>query len=76
MGMITITLNGSFGSRTQTFSAQSQGHAAAVAKAIDWMASGPMQEAIANDHRCHEDGIEPSEGFAGTGLMIKKTATA
>ncbi len=74
MGMITITLNGSFGHKSQTFSAQEEGHAAAIAHAINWLSSGPMQEAIINDHRCHADGIEPSKGFAQAGPLIKATA--
>jgi hypothetical protein len=76
MGMITITLNGSFGHRSQTFSAMDQGHAAAVAKAIGWLADRTMQEAIINDHRCHADGIEPKDGFAAAGPMLKKTEPA
>ena len=74
MGMIVINFKGSFSNCTMSFSAQEQGHAAALAKAIAWMASGPMQDAIANDHRCHAEGIEPKEGFAGIGPILKEPA--
>lgn len=77
MGMLVINLSGSFGSKSMSFSAMDGGHAEAVSKAIAWLASGPMQEAIINDHRCHEDGMEPREGFAHAGKIIgqKESAT-
>ena len=75
MGQITITLEGSFGARrTSTFTAMKVGHAQAVADAINYLAATEMPCAILNDHECHRDGIEPSEGFGGIGKVINKPA--
>ncbi len=71
MGMLTITLQGSFGNyRTKTFSAMKVGHAGAIAEALKYLAGEELPLAIRNDHECHKDGIEPSEGFAGTGKIL------
>jgi hypothetical protein len=73
MGMITITLQGSFGHyRSKTFTAMEVGHAGAVAEAIRYLASEEMPQAINNDHGCHRDGIEPSKGFGGMGPILAK----
>lgn len=71
MGQLVITLQGSFGNATAKFSAQDVGHAAAISEAIEYLARVEMPKAIANDHRCHRDGIEPAQGFAGAGKFIK-----
>ncbi len=63
MGMITVTLQGSFGFSTKQFSAMTGGHAQAIADAIRHLAEVEMPKAIRNDHECHRDGVEPSEGF-------------
>ena len=63
MGMITIKTMGSFGEKEETFSAESNGHAAAVAKAIDYLARSLLPWSIARDHRLHEDGEKPEEGW-------------
>lgn len=66
MGMIRIEVAGSFDREpAQAFSAEANGHAAAVAEAIRWLAGTVLPKAIANDHRCHTDGVAPSNGFAG-----------
>ncbi len=63
MGMLTIQARGSFKSETKTFSAQQHGHAHAVADAIAFLSQVVLPEAIANDHRCHDEGARPSDGF-------------
>jgi hypothetical protein len=65
MGILRIEARGSFAPFVKTFSAEKKGHAACIAEAISFLASGVLQEAIVNDHRCHTDGLAPSEGFAG-----------
>ena len=70
--MVSITLSGSFGSaRRKEFSALNGGHAQAVAEAINYLAEVELPKAIKNDHECHRDGIEPSQGFGklGTGIV-------
>lgn len=69
MGMITITLNGSFSFSTKQFSAQGKGHAFAIAEAIRWLAEEELPKAIVNDHECHRDGIEPGLGFGGKRIL-------
>jgi len=72
MGMLTITLQGSFGNyRTKNFSAMKVGHAGAIAEALQYLAAEELPRAIRNDHDCHKDGIEPSEGFAGKGKILE-----
>lgn len=63
MGMINIRAWGSFKAEEKTFSAQTHGHAQAVAEAIRFLSETVLPEAIANDHACHDDGIKPSNGF-------------
>lgn len=71
MGVITITFQGSFGTpRTERFSAMKIGHAGAIAEAIKYLAEHEMPNAIKNDHECHKDGIEPSDGFGGRGKVL------
>lgn len=71
MGQITIELNGSFGKfRSERFSAMKGGHAKAIADAINYLATIEMPKAIKNDHECHRDGIEPSEGFGELGQFL------
>lgn len=70
MGTITITMNGSFGGyRSKTVSAMQKGHAAAVAEAIDYLATEELPKAIKNDHECHSAGLEPEAGFGGLGRL-------
>ena len=63
MGTLTITTNGSFGFKQKTFSAMKNGHADAVAQAIEWLASEALPTSTALDHDLHEDGCKPNEGF-------------
>jgi hypothetical protein len=67
MGSIVLNIRGSFGYRNATFSAQSHGHAQAVADAAKYLLEVEMPKAIINDHACHSDGITPSEGFGKKG---------
>ncbi|KAF1008950.1 MAG: hypothetical protein GAK28_00582 [Luteibacter sp.] len=70
MGQITITFQGSFGSaRTKVFSAMSGGHAHAVGQAVAYLANDELPKAIKNDHECHRDGIQPSDGFGCLGKL-------
>ena len=66
MGMLTVDTRGSFGHTSKTFSAMKHGHAQAVAEAIAFLSQVVLPEAIANDHRCHDDGSKPSGGFERT----------
>lgn len=74
MGMITVTLNGSFGFSTKQFTAVTGGHAQAIGDAIKHLVEVELPRAIKNDHECHRDGIEPNEGFGRLGVGIVKPA--
>ena len=63
MGMLKIETLGSFKHESKTFSAMDHGHAHAVADAITFLSNVVLPEAIANDHKCHDDGARPSRGF-------------
>jgi len=70
MGTINININGSFVSKfgikasTESFSAQANGHADAVARAIEYLSAEVLPRATALDHDLHDQGAQPSEGFA------------
>ncbi len=66
MGLIKIVTAGSFGGHNKTFSAQTHGHVDAVAQAIKWLAEDLLSEANVNDHKCHDQGIKPSDGWDHT----------
>lgn len=63
MGTLRIDTVGSFPHRNRTFYAQGHGHAHAVAEAIAWLSSELLPAAIELDHRLHETGAKPDEGF-------------
>ena len=63
MGMITITTAGSFGQKSRIVSAMGHGHAHAVAEAIEYLSVELMKEAINLDHKLHEQGQRPEQGF-------------
>ncbi len=65
MGMITITVAGSFGRKngSRNFSALKHGHADAVAQAIQYLAEDVLPFATALDHQLHSEGENPSHGF-------------
>ena len=63
MGQITISTNGSFGNDTETFTAVYNGHADAVAQAIEYISKKTLPEAIALDHKLHDEGSQPIRGF-------------
>lgn len=63
MGQITVTTNGSFGQKTRQFQAIANGHADAVAQAIEYLAAELLPDSIAQDHDAHDQGAKPKEGF-------------
>jgi len=63
MGMITITTNGSFGQKRKEFKAITNGHADAVAQAIEYLSGKLLPESIESDHFLHDQGEKPAEGF-------------
>lgn len=63
MGQIIIETYGSFGRNGRDFSAMSNGHADAVAQAIEWLASELLPLATAKDHELHDEGVKPDDGF-------------
>lgn len=63
MGTITIQTNGSFGQKTKSFKAITNGHADAVAQAIEWLSGELLPDSISQDHELHNDGCKPENGF-------------
>lgn len=63
MGIINIDLQGSFPQEHASFSAMKHGHAAAVAKAIQWLAEFILPRAIKQDHELQEKGFFPEDTF-------------
>lgn len=72
MGLITITTEGSFGTSKKTFSAMTNGHADAVAQAIEYLAGEMLPESTAQDHALHQDGCFPKDGFKRKALAGKE----
>lgn len=67
MGMMQIRTWGSFPANDKTFSAMERGHAHAVAEAIAFLSNVVLPEAIERDHRLHEKGAKPTQGFDRAG---------
>lgn len=65
MGIIRIETSGSFPGRNETFRAQTNGHAQAVAEAIRWLADEVLPEAIEHDHGLHDRGVRPDDRSFG-----------
>lgn len=65
MGMITVSVQGSFGKKngTKTFSAIDHGHADAVAQAIQFLSGDILPFATGLDHEIHAEGDRPRNGF-------------
>lgn len=65
MGMITVSVQGSFGRKngSKTFSASDHGHADAVAQAIQFLSGDLLPFATSLDHQIHEEGEKPNKGF-------------
>lgn len=63
MGIITITTAGSFGQKTKTFKAITNGHADAVAQALEYLSGELLPESITQDHELHENGAKPEKGW-------------
>jgi hypothetical protein len=70
MGMIEISVRGSFGPdcTTRTFSALEHGHAHAVAKAIEWLSGELLPNAVSRDHQLANEGKGPIHGFGRHGI--------
>jgi len=64
MGVLTISTRGSFETpKTVHFTAQTNGHAHAVAQAIQYLSTEVLPAAIAQDHKLQEEGASPEYGF-------------
>lgn len=64
MGMIRITISGSFRERPdKVFSAMNGGHTDAVAQAIEWLSKDVLPAAIRQDHDQAAKGELPALGF-------------
>ena len=64
MGVITISVRGSFAQRpTKEFSAIKGGHAQATAEAIEYLSGEFLSNAIRRDHELHKEGEKPEIGF-------------
>lgn len=70
MGDILITTRGSFGPCCKKFSARANGHADAVARAIEYLAADLLPKGTAKDHKLHGQGIKPENGFNRATIYI------
>ncbi len=66
MGKITIRFEGSFGLYETSYTAETAGHAAAIAKAVEALGR-ELPHAIKQDHRLHRDGNFPHDHFGLSG---------
>lgn len=66
MGMIKIQTLGSFPYAEKHCGAMKNGHAAAVAEAIEWLSGEVLPQAIKQDHELHDRGLSPEQGFGRT----------
>lgn len=64
MGKLDIHTRGSFGDSIVGFSAMEHGHANAVAAAIVYLSEDVLPRAIALDHKLHDEGKKPTDGFS------------
>ena len=62
MGVIKITLDGSFGHDNTVISAMEHGHARAISDAIKFL-NQKLPNAIRQDHDLHEAGQKPQKNF-------------
>lgn len=63
MGMLKITLHGSFGNNESIFSAQDSSHAQAVREAINWLSGNVLEAAIRQDHKLQAENQYPTDRF-------------
>lgn len=63
MGMINVTLSGSFGNDGNTFRAQTSGHAQAVREVINWLSGDILKKAIEQDHQLQTENCYPDDKF-------------
>lgn len=65
MGMVSVTIKGSFGDKgTSEFSAEEGGHAYALTRAISYLML-QMGDAIKMDHMLHGQGTHPPKSAYG-----------
>ncbi len=62
VGMIHVTLQGSFGTTAKVFLAHDKGHAAAIGEAIKLL-STKLPKAVKLDHEMHARQDFPKDGF-------------
>ena len=73
MGLITISVSGSFNKREiKQFSAIHGGHAEAVAESIEWLSRTLLPLAIQQDHALHSSGDKPGIGFGEREKEVRK----
>lgn len=63
MGMIRLETWGSFPETSKTLGPANNGHADLVAEMIEYLAEKVLPDAIALDHKLHEQGNHPPEGW-------------
>ena len=64
MGTIQISIGGSFSPiSAKNFSAEQNGHADAVSRAIEWLSGTVLPQAIRWDHEIHAEGDSPRGPF-------------
>lgn len=82
MGYVTVQVGGSFVGQFgmsavgETFSAMENGHADAVARAIEYLASVVLPRATALDHQLQAEGALPVKGFTPARVMHVRSSTA
>lgn len=67
MGVVTVTLQGSFGSKLFTSTALEGGHAAALGRAINYL-SLQLPASITLDHALHDQNETPPRADFGSSL--------
>jgi len=74
IGNIVIKVEGSFNPNgEQSFSARTEGHAQAVADAIEYLYAKVLPAAIRRDRQLHDEGAKPEVGLGiGNGVHLEK----
>jgi hypothetical protein len=78
MGVININIAGSFVGQfgiqgvTERFEAMHNGHADAVARAIEYLSGTVLPRAIALDHQLQAEGVEPTKGFTPERILTTR----
>ncbi len=80
MGFVKVEVGGSFvgqyglSSIAERFAALHNGHADAVARAIQYLSEVVLPRATALDHELHEEGDTPIKGFTPDRILLKGEA--